>query len=115
MSNDTNVPPVESSCYTAPENVILPEIVEEDCEKTARYIWIYQNNNPDGDKSPIVTICEVKIFGKLYTDRFQVIFYRFLSYLVYNIKPLLKVSKLQRRFYVKIRGTWFLMKALNHL
>uniref|UniRef100_K1QG63 protein-tyrosine-phosphatase n=1 Tax=Magallana gigas TaxID=29159 RepID=K1QG63_MAGGI len=63
VSNDTNVPPVESSCYTAPENVILPEIVEEDCEKTARYIWIYQNNNPDGDKSPIVTICEVKIFG----------------------------------------------------
>uniref|UniRef100_A0A8W8NSI4 protein-tyrosine-phosphatase n=1 Tax=Magallana gigas TaxID=29159 RepID=A0A8W8NSI4_MAGGI len=63
VSNDTNVPPVESSCYTDPENVILPEIVEEDCEKTARYIWIYQNNNPDGDKSPIVTICEVKIFA----------------------------------------------------
>uniref|UniRef100_A0A8W8NPK4 protein-tyrosine-phosphatase n=1 Tax=Magallana gigas TaxID=29159 RepID=A0A8W8NPK4_MAGGI len=63
VSNDTNVPTIESSCYTDTGIVTLPKIVEEDCERTARYIWIYQNNYHDGDNSPIVEICEVQVFG----------------------------------------------------
>lgn len=67
MSNDTNVPPPESSCYTDPGNVTLPTIVEEDCERTAQYIWIYQFNKSGhaGDVCPILEICEVQVFGML--------------------------------------------------
>lgn len=64
VSNKTNVPPKESSCYTDPGNVTLPTSVEEDCEKTTRYIWIHQSNKPNDEKCPILEICEVQVFGK---------------------------------------------------
>lgn len=68
VSNDTNKPPLES-CYTDPGNVTLPTILEEDCDRTARYIWIYQSNKSghENDVSPILEICEVQVFGNLYT------------------------------------------------
>lgn len=66
MSIDTNVPPPESSCYTDTGIVTLPTIIEEDCERTARYIWIYQSKKSGyGDDCPILEICEVQVFGKL--------------------------------------------------
>ncbi|XP_065938287.1 protein draper-like [Magallana gigas] len=64
VSNDTTVPPPESSCYNDPGNVTLPTIVEEDCETTAQYIWIYQSNiSHFSDPCPILAICEVQVFG----------------------------------------------------
>lgn len=67
MSNDTTKPPLES-CYTDPETVTLPTILEEDCVRTAQYIWIYKPNILDqGDNCPILEICEVQIFGNLHT------------------------------------------------
>lgn len=64
VSNDTTVAPIESSCYIDPGNVTLPTIIEEDCERTARYIWIYQSNISDyRDCCPILAICEVQVFG----------------------------------------------------
>ncbi|XP_065941041.1 uncharacterized protein [Magallana gigas] len=62
VSNDTNVPPVES-CYADLGNVILPTIVEEDCERTARYIWIYQSNKSYHDLCPVLEICEIQVYG----------------------------------------------------
>ncbi|XP_065938298.1 uncharacterized protein [Magallana gigas] len=63
VSNDTSVPPIESSFYNDPGIVTLPTIVEEDCERTARYIWIYQSNKPNYDPCPLLEICEVQVFG----------------------------------------------------
>nr|XP_022306195.1 receptor-type tyrosine-protein phosphatase epsilon-like [Crassostrea virginica] len=60
VSNDTALP--ESSCYTDPGDVTLPTIIEKDCERTARHVWIYQNNTLDG-ACPMLEICEVKVFG----------------------------------------------------
>ena len=65
VSNNTVLPPSESSCYTDPGNVTLPTIIEKDCERTARYVWIYQNSIPQSyDPSPSLEICEVQVFGK---------------------------------------------------
>nr|XP_022311506.1 multiple epidermal growth factor-like domains protein 10 isoform X2 [Crassostrea virginica] len=61
-SNDTALPLSGSSCYTDPGNVTLPTIIEKDCERTARYVWIYQNNTLDG-ACPMLEICEVQVFG----------------------------------------------------
>lgn len=66
VSNDTTVPPPESLCYNDPGNVTLPTIIEEDCERTARYIWIYQSDKPNNEKCPMLEICEVKVFGRFY-------------------------------------------------
>ena len=63
VSNDTALP--ESSCYTDPGNVTLPTIIEKDCERTARYVWIYQNTSKSGE-TPMLEICEVQVFG-MYT------------------------------------------------
>uniref|UniRef100_K1R1V0 Tyrosine-protein kinase receptor Tie-1 n=1 Tax=Magallana gigas TaxID=29159 RepID=K1R1V0_MAGGI len=64
VSNDTNVPPVESSCYNDTGIVTLPTIVEEDCERTTRYIWIHQTNKGNKDEwCPMLEICEVQVFG----------------------------------------------------
>lgn len=63
VSNDTNVPPPESSCYADPGNVTLPTILEEDCERTAQYIWIYQSNKSYHDSCPVLEICEVQVYG----------------------------------------------------
>eukprot|EP00105_Crassostrea_gigas_P041539 XP_019925687.1 PREDICTED: uncharacterized protein LOC105335144 isoform X3 [Crassostrea gigas] len=63
VSNDTSVPPPESSCYNDPGIVTLPTIVEEDCKRTTRYIWIYQSNTPN-EEPPMLEICEVQVFGK---------------------------------------------------
>nr|XP_022312542.1 protein draper-like isoform X1 [Crassostrea virginica] len=62
VSNDTTLPPPESSCYTDPGNVTLPTIIEKNCERTVRYVWIYQGNALEGD-CPILEICEVQVFG----------------------------------------------------
>lgn len=67
MSNGTTEPPLES-CYKDPGNVTLPTILEEDCNRTAQYIWIYKPNiSAQGDFCPILEICEVQIFGNLHT------------------------------------------------
>nr|XP_034319766.1 uncharacterized protein LOC105348378 isoform X2 [Crassostrea gigas] len=64
VSNDTSVPPPESSCYNDTGIVTLPTIVEEDCERTARYIWIHQTNKGNKDEwCPMLEICEVQVFG----------------------------------------------------
>lgn len=65
LSNDTTVPPPESSCYNDPEIVTLPTIVEEGCKRTARCIWIYQSNKPYVEPCPMLEICEVQVFGRL--------------------------------------------------
>lgn len=58
VSNDTVLPPSESSCYTDPGNVTLPTIIENDCEETARYVWIYKNSMPQSyDPSPSLELC----------------------------------------------------------
>nr|XP_022312503.1 protein jagged-1-like isoform X2 [Crassostrea virginica] len=62
VSSDTALPPPESSCYTDPGNVSLPTIIEKDCERTARYVWLYQDNG-DGHEVPMLAICEVQVFG----------------------------------------------------
>ncbi|XP_078327529.1 uncharacterized protein LOC111116790 [Crassostrea virginica] len=62
VSNDTDTIPPESSCYTDPGNVILPTIIEKDCEKTARYVWIYQDER-NRNEVPMLEICEVQVFG----------------------------------------------------
>ena len=64
VSNDTALPPPESSCYKDPGNVTLPTIIEKDCERTARYVWIYQNNTVIG-RCPMLEICEVQVFGMI--------------------------------------------------
>lgn len=63
VSNETTVPPPESSCYIDPGNVTLPTIIEEDGEKTTRYVCIYQSNKPNNEPCPILAICEVQVFG----------------------------------------------------
>ncbi|XP_078330778.1 receptor-type tyrosine-protein phosphatase epsilon-like [Crassostrea virginica] len=62
VSNDTTLPPPESSCYTDPGNVSLPTIIEKDCERTARYVWIYQDKG-NGHEVPMLEICEVQVSG----------------------------------------------------
>nr|XP_022311323.1 platelet endothelial aggregation receptor 1-like [Crassostrea virginica] len=61
VSNSSVLPPAESSCYTDTGNVTLPNIIENDCERTARYVWFYQASiyRPN----PIIEICEVQVFG----------------------------------------------------
>lgn len=63
VSSDTNEPPPRSKCYTDPGNVRHNITTEVDCERIARYIWIYQSNKPDRDRCPMLEICEVQIFG----------------------------------------------------
>nr|XP_022311339.1 receptor-type tyrosine-protein phosphatase alpha-like isoform X2 [Crassostrea virginica] len=62
VSNDTNVPPPESICYQDPGNTVLDNILQNDCERTAQYVWIYQNNKLDYP-CPMLEICEVQVFG----------------------------------------------------
>nr|XP_022312103.1 receptor-type tyrosine-protein phosphatase U-like [Crassostrea virginica] len=61
VSNGTNVPPAESSCYTDPGGTTLPTIIENSCIATARYIWFYQPNK--NNVVPMLEICEVQVFG----------------------------------------------------
>lgn len=65
VSNDTVLPPPETSCYTDPGNVTLPTIIENHCERTARYVWIYQDKSWSGEV-PMLAICEVQVLGMLY-------------------------------------------------
>ena len=58
VSNDTVLTPSESSCYTDPWNFTLPNIIEKNCERTASYVWIYQDR-----RSQMLEICEVQVFG----------------------------------------------------
>ena len=67
-SNDTALPSSGSSCYRDPGNVTLPTIIEKDCERTARYVWIYQKNTLDG-ACPMLEICEVQVFGMYTTQK----------------------------------------------
>nr|XP_022312499.1 multiple epidermal growth factor-like domains protein 10 isoform X2 [Crassostrea virginica] len=71
VSNDTSLPPPGSSCYTDPGNVTLPTIIKKDCERTARYVWFYQDKGnvwiyqDKGHKKevPMLEICEIQVFG----------------------------------------------------
>nr|XP_022311328.1 protein draper-like isoform X2 [Crassostrea virginica] len=62
VSNDTALPPPESSCYSDPGNVTLPTIIEKDCERTASYVWFYQDKG-NGHEVPMLEICEVQVVG----------------------------------------------------
>ena len=61
-SNGSMVPPLENACYKDPGGTTLPTIIQNDCEITSQYVWIYQNNTLDGP-CPILEICEVQVFG----------------------------------------------------
>nr|XP_034318098.1 uncharacterized protein LOC105317649 [Crassostrea gigas] len=63
VSNDTTVPTSRPSCYISLPSDDLPTVVERDCERTARYVWIYQNHTAAGDACPILEICEIQVFG----------------------------------------------------
>lgn len=63
VSSDTNEPPPQSTCYTDQGNVQRNITTEAECERIARYIWIYQSNKADRDRCPMLEICEVQIFG----------------------------------------------------
>nr|XP_022311825.1 receptor-type tyrosine-protein phosphatase epsilon-like isoform X1 [Crassostrea virginica] len=65
VSNDPALPSSESDCYKDPKTVKpLPTVIEKDCVRTARFVWIYQNNTPhSGDQCPMLEICEVQVFG----------------------------------------------------
>nr|XP_022302262.1 angiopoietin-1 receptor-like [Crassostrea virginica] len=52
----------KTSCYTDPGNVTLPTIIENHCERTARYVWIYQDKSWSGEV-PMLAICEVQVLG----------------------------------------------------
>ena len=43
----------------------MSTVIERDCEKTAKYVWIYQDHISPGDICPILEICEVQVFGTL--------------------------------------------------
>ena len=62
VSNSSDAP--AETCYTDPGNVNLPTILENECEATSQYVWFYQTHTAYGEKSPILEICEVQIFGK---------------------------------------------------
>ena len=66
VSNAPALPSSESDCYKDPKTVKpLPTVNENDCMRTARYVWIYQNNTlQSGDVCPMLEICEVQVFGK---------------------------------------------------
>lgn len=64
VSNDTTVPTSLSSCYTSLPSDDIPTVIEKACERTTRYVWIYQNHTAAGDVCPILEICEVQVFGK---------------------------------------------------
>ena len=61
-SNGSTLPPPENTCYQDPGGNTLPTIIQNDCEMTSQYVWIYQNNTLDGP-CPILEICEVQVFG----------------------------------------------------
>ena len=63
VSNDSALPSPESICYQDPGNPIQMILIENNCEMTGQFVWIYQNHTLHG-KSPILEICEVKVFGK---------------------------------------------------
>lgn len=62
VSNNSDAP--AETCYSDPNNVSLPTILVNECETTAQYVWFYQTHTTPGEYSPILEICEVKIFGK---------------------------------------------------
>ena len=71
VSNSSVLPPPENSCFTDTDNVTLPNIIENDCERTARYVWFYRDNDESysfltdyfNRPNPIIEICEVQVFG----------------------------------------------------
>uniref|UniRef100_K1PLR9 Multiple epidermal growth factor-like domains 6 n=1 Tax=Magallana gigas TaxID=29159 RepID=K1PLR9_MAGGI len=63
VSNDTTVPTSSSSCYTSLQSDDMRTVIEKACERTTRYVWIYQNHTAAGDVCPILEICEVQVFG----------------------------------------------------
>ena len=62
VSNDSNVPSKELICYQDPGKSDLSNIIQKDCERTAQYVWIYQDNTLNGP-CPMLEICEVEIYG----------------------------------------------------
>lgn len=65
ISNASNVPPnATDACFTDKSSSTLPTDIQEECERTTRYIWFYQRQNHNS-YAPILEICEVQVFGKL--------------------------------------------------
>ena len=64
VSNDSYVPPPGLICYQDTGNNDLNSTLQNDCERTAQYVWIYQNNTLVG-LCPILEICEVQVFGMI--------------------------------------------------
>ncbi|XP_052695386.1 adhesion G protein-coupled receptor B1-like [Crassostrea angulata] len=62
VSNDTTVPTSRSSCYTSSKYDAMPTIIEKECKRTTRYVWIYQDQTSSGEKCPILEICEIQVF-----------------------------------------------------
>lgn len=55
-----------SECFTDDMSHILPTVIQEECKRTARYVWFYQLQKQEwNNKVPILEICEVQVFGKL--------------------------------------------------
>lgn len=65
VSNVSNVSPSSTDvCFTDYSSSTLPTVIQEECERTARYVWFYQPHVRNlNDKVPILEICEVQIFG----------------------------------------------------
>ncbi|XP_078327444.1 uncharacterized protein LOC144623123 [Crassostrea virginica] len=61
-SNGSTLPPTENACFKDPGGITLPSIIQNECEMTIRFVWIYQDNILDGP-CPMLEICEVQVFG----------------------------------------------------
>nr|XP_034320549.1 multiple epidermal growth factor-like domains protein 10 isoform X2 [Crassostrea gigas] len=65
VSNSSDVSPGSTdACFIDDMSETLPTVIQEECERTTRYVWFYQVHIRDSnDKVPILEICEVQIFG----------------------------------------------------
>ena len=102
VSNDTNIPITGSICYQDPGNNKLDNILQNDCERTAQYVWIYQNNTKHGP-CPMLEICEVQVFGMFRCKTNDTIY-------TFNTLPYMQLRNLicfQDRWLYKSRTIWW--------
>lgn len=64
VSNAANVSANQTDeCFIdSSSSQLSNDVIENNCEKIARYIWFYQPHRRDA-KAPVLEICEVQIFG----------------------------------------------------
>lgn len=63
VSNSSDVSPGSTDvCFIDDMSHTLPTVIEEECKRTARYVWFYQPHARDATV-PVLEICEVQIFG----------------------------------------------------